>query len=174
MRKRQVEIGTRFGNLTVIAQAGSDHKGNQLVRVRCDCPEKTELTVRLTDLTLKPYSDERGKLRKPRQSCGCAAKRAYRDYWDRRARKFRKCSQRTIWEDYQVFGSFAKVAKRRRLPVPLVSAVCRVYEAKNHPKPHGGAIPYGSKAYFDWKDDGGASRTNATDIVTSPHSEDRR
>jgi len=80
MKKRTVEIGAEFGHLVVIGFAGSDRCGHQLVRVRCSCRQMTEKTVRLSDLTFKPYTDKSGRLRLPYRSCGCESKYAYLDY----------------------------------------------------------------------------------------------
>jgi len=76
MKKQVVEVGARFGKLTVLGFAGSDSRGNQLVDVRCNCPRETLKTVRLANLTFEPYGDKNGKWRQPSRSCGCESKLA--------------------------------------------------------------------------------------------------
>lgn len=149
MKKREVDIGDEFGMLVVIALAGSDHRGNQLVRVRCSCPNQTEKIVRLTDLTHAPYVDAHRKVRQPRRSCGCEARRFNREFWDARAKKFRMRDKRRIWRLYQQLGNMRRVAERVSLPQGLVAAICRQYYAV-HPERYGGAIPKGSQAYREW------------------------
>jgi hypothetical protein len=149
VNKREVELGSRFGLLTVIGKAGTDKRGNQLVRVRCDCPDHTEKVVRLAALTCKTYVGKDGKTRKPLRSCGCASKAAYREYWEMRAAGLGKRAQRALWESHQKGETFKEIALRSNLPPGVVAAACRLYNQGN-PKPICGAIPHNTKAYWEY------------------------
>jgi hypothetical protein len=132
MNKREVTVGQRFGKLTVITQDGTDRRGNQLVEVECDCWERNRKTVRFSDLTFEPFADNAGKLRKPRRSCGCSAKKAYVDYLDRRALGLGRNAMRKIWKMYQEGLKFEHLAKRFNLPEDVISAVCRIYKPSKY------------------------------------------
>lgn len=127
MKKTQIEIGERFGRLTVIGYEPSDAHGNQYVRVRCSCWEKTEKRMRATALTMQAYEDRHGKLRLPHRSCGCKSKEAYREYWEKRARGIRKLVRQKIWKMCQERLSIEKVEKEFNLPRPLILAIAQLY-----------------------------------------------
>jgi hypothetical protein len=149
MPRAHVQVGDQFGNLTVIDLAGSDERGNQLVRVRCSCLNRTEKTVRLSGLTFKPYYDGSGKERKPYRSCGCESKRAHRDFWELRARRLKARIRRSIWAACQQGKTLDELTNRYELPAGVILAACRLYNRK-HPARLIPAIPYGSKAASEW------------------------
>ena len=127
MKKTPIELGRRFGKLAVIGYEPSDAHGNQYVRVRCSCWEHTEKRMRATALTMEAYEDKNGKLRLPHRSCGCESKRAYQEYWEKRARGIRKLVRQRIWKSCQKEVGLLAVASEYKLPVPLVIAIARVY-----------------------------------------------
>jgi hypothetical protein len=149
MQRKHLEIGTRFGKLTVIGNEESDRHGNQYVLVRCSCFEKTVKRMRATALTMGQYVDKNGKIRLPHRSCGCESKRAYREYWEKRAAGIRKRVRRQIWLAYQKAPQFAVVAIQFNLPAQLISAVVRLYNW-NHDASQFSAIPRDSKARREW------------------------
>lgn len=139
MRKRAIQVGERFGKLEVIGLEPSDARGNQMVRVRCSCPDQTEKLMRLSSLTFEPFYDRGGKLRQPYRSCGCESKRAYRDHLEQRAagleRKFGRKVLRRIWNNYQYGRSINAIAAARKLPPEVILAVIRRYNRKRrHPR----------------------------------------
>lgn len=150
MNKRKIPIGEKFGQLTVIEAAGTDTRGNQLVRVRCDCPEETEKVVRLAALTSKAYIGKDGRKRKPLRSCGCLAKAAHRKYWEKRAAGLGRRAMRALWAQHQSGKTFTEIGLRSELPPQVVAAACRIYN-NYHPKPICGAIPQGSQAYWEYQ-----------------------
>ena len=129
MKKTQIEIGERFGKLTVIGFEPSDAHGNQYVRVKCSCQKDTEKRMRATALTMEPYEDRNGKWRLPHRSCGCESKRAYQEYWEKRARGIRKLVRQKIWRHCQDGTRIDRIAVKFNLPVPLIFAIARVYNA---------------------------------------------
>ena len=154
MRKTQIPIGTRFGKLTVIECAESDKHGNQYVLVSCSCVDHTVKRMRATALTLLPYEDRNGKARLPHRSCGCESRRAYREYWQKRASGIRKLVRRNVWRAYQNTPDAGVVANEFKLPKPLIFAMVRIYNWKQlrskHGHSRGSAIPQGSKAREEW------------------------
>jgi hypothetical protein len=130
MKKRQIPLGSRFGKLTVIGYAESDRHGNQYLTVRCSCSDEKVKRMRATALTIKPYEDKNGKVRLPHRSCGCESKRAYQEYWDKRAAGIRKrvCSE--IWKAYQKGPHAERLAERFNLPVQLIIAISRLCNSK--------------------------------------------
>jgi hypothetical protein len=164
MRKSPVEVGDKFGKLVVIGHAASDSRGNQRVVVRCSCSQRTEKTVRLSGLTFLPYTDNKGKARKPYRSCGCESKLAYLEYLESRARGIRKKVKREIWVAHQSGMRFHELARQFSLPSELVSAICRLYNQRG-PAPVAGAIPRGSKAL---KEPRATKRVNAITMLDEP------
>lgn len=132
MNKRTVPIGKKFGRLTVIGASESDKHGNQLVRVRCDCPRRTEKTIRLCALTAKEYTDRSGKLRRPVRSCGCESRVAYVEFLDRRAKGFNKRFRRLIYKSHQGGATFQEIGRMFRNVVPpeVISAIIRGFHAE--------------------------------------------
>jgi hypothetical protein len=149
MEKKQIRMGTRFGRLTVIGNEDSDRHGNQYVTVRCSCIDHTVKRMRATALTMEQYVDKNGKIRLPHRSCGCESKRAYREYWDKRAAGIRKLVRRQVWLAYQKTPQFTVVATRFNLPAQLISAIVRLYNW-NHDASKFSAIPRDSKARREW------------------------
>lgn len=145
MRKKRISIGTWFGKLEVIDYAESDRHGNQYLIVRCNCPSGTVKRMRATALTIKPYVDANGKVRRPHTSCGCQSKQAYRDHWMTRASGIRKRVRRNIWIKYQEDLDVEALADQYQLPKPLIYAIVRLYNQR-HDASRMSAIPRNSKA----------------------------
>lgn len=166
MKPKHVNMGDRYGKLVIVGYDEPDKRGNQRVRVRCECG--TEKTVRLANLTFTPFRDQHGKLRKPARSCGCDSKAENNRFYEERALKLEEaCKKRNgksrrkrtrknilkrIWIAHQQGASFSELAERFRLEERLVQAACRVYN-RRCPQPVCGAIPKGSKAFYSYLGD---------------------
>jgi hypothetical protein len=146
MKKRTVIVGQRFGKLKVTRAAGSDEYGNQSVEVSCRCGNTKN--VRLTALTVKPYRDKNGKMRKPVTSCGCASKEAYKEHLRRRAKKLPRRVKRSIWQDHQRGYNFSQLSDIHNLDRPLITAIVREYNSTG-PKWRCATIPAESNATYD-------------------------
>ena len=86
-----------------------------------------------------------------RFSSGEVVSRNPREYWERRAQGIKIKARRRIWRAHQDGLTFNELAKKFRLNVGVISAICRLYHAR-HPGHIGGSIPKGSNGVVPWAD----------------------